>query len=176
MSLAITPETKVGELLDAYPEVEKQLVEWVPAFSKLKNPILRRTVAKVATLDQAAKVGGIGVQELVRRLRQATGQPEPEVAPFAIAGQPAQAGPPSWLDESCVRWTIDADTMLETGEHPIGKVRQCVANSKPGEIVKLTSSFRPAPLIDNFVRTGAAVYLTESEPGRYATYICARPL
>ena len=46
--MVISPKTKVGELLDAYPELESVLMEMSPAFEKLKNPILRRTVARVA--------------------------------------------------------------------------------------------------------------------------------
>ncbi len=71
MNLPITPDTKVGALLEAYPELEEHLIACAPAFAKLRNPLLRRTVAKVATLEQAARVGGIGVRDLVRRLREA---------------------------------------------------------------------------------------------------------
>ena len=53
----ISPKTKVGELLDAYPELEQLLMAMSPAFEKLKNPVLRRTVAKVATLQQISVAG-----------------------------------------------------------------------------------------------------------------------
>ena len=56
-SLQIQPSTKVAQLLDAYPELEEVLIRMAPPFRKLKNPILRRSVAKVATLKQAAIVG-----------------------------------------------------------------------------------------------------------------------
>ena len=51
--LIITPKTKVLQLIEAYPHLEDVLIEYVPAFKKLKNPILRNTVAKIATLQQA---------------------------------------------------------------------------------------------------------------------------
>jgi len=50
--LTITPETKLGELLERYPQLEQTLLDHSPAFAKLKNPLLRRTVAKVATLQR----------------------------------------------------------------------------------------------------------------------------
>ncbi|MCP4310925.1 MAG: DUF1858 domain-containing protein, partial [Bacteroidetes bacterium] len=37
-NLLITPKTRVGELLDAYPELEQVLMGLSPAFKKLKNP------------------------------------------------------------------------------------------------------------------------------------------
>lgn len=52
--LIITPKTKVLQLIETYPQLEELLIEMVPTFEKLKNPVLRRTVAKIATLQQAA--------------------------------------------------------------------------------------------------------------------------
>lgn len=48
--IEITPSTTVYAILDSYPELEEVLIGMAPAFKKLKNPILRNTVAKVATL------------------------------------------------------------------------------------------------------------------------------
>jgi hypothetical protein len=180
MSIPITPETKVGALLEAYPGIEDQMIEWVPAFSKLRNPVLRKTVTKLVTLEQAAKVGGIEVRELVRRLRAATGQDaEPAAAPapaFAILNNgSAPQSRPAWAGDGNVRFEIDADALLEQGEHPMGRIRHFLANSEPGQVVKLKSSFRPAPLIDALRRSGASVYGMEESPGRHLTYICARP-
>ncbi|MEO2194672.1 MAG: DUF1858 domain-containing protein [bacterium] len=44
-NLEITPSTKVAELLAAYPELEAVLIGMAPPFKKLKNPVLRRSVA-----------------------------------------------------------------------------------------------------------------------------------
>ena len=57
--LTITPDSKIGELLEAYPDLESTLLRLSPAFRHLKNPVLRRTVAKVASLRQVAAVGGV---------------------------------------------------------------------------------------------------------------------
>ena len=72
--LVITPQTKVHELLEAYPELEDDLIEIAPVFRKLQNPVLRRTIARVTTLQQAALVGQVSVNLLVNTLRQKTGQ------------------------------------------------------------------------------------------------------
>jgi hypothetical protein len=169
MSLPINPETKVGALLEAYPDLEETLIGCAPAFSKLRNPVLRKTVARIATLEQAARVGGVSVRDLVRTLRAAAGQSGPEIGDGPQQSEVASA--PAWLQRDRVRFSIDADAMLATGEHPLGKVRQCVASLQSGEIVELTSSFRPEPLIDSFARNGLLVYSAEMSPDRHATYI-----
>jgi len=54
--IPLTPATKVADLLESWPELEEVLIAHAPAFRRLKNPVLRRTVARVATLEQAAGV------------------------------------------------------------------------------------------------------------------------
>ena len=54
MAVDINLQTKIATLLKVYPELEERLIELVPAFDKLRNPILRRTIAKVTSLQQAA--------------------------------------------------------------------------------------------------------------------------
>lgn len=100
MSPDITPDTKVGALLERWPGLEAVLVELSPHFRALRNPLLRRTVAKVATLRQAATVGGVPLGVLIGRLRAAAG-----LAPLAVAGEDGGGpGPssarPEWATEA----------------------------------------------------------------------------
>ena len=53
--LEITSQTKVAVLLEHFPELEETLIAMAPPFKKLRNPVLRRSVAKVA----------VGVQTLL---------------------------------------------------------------------------------------------------------------
>jgi len=155
MSLPIGPETTVGAMLEEYPELEGVLVEMAPVFAKLRNPVIRRTVAKVATLEQAAKIGGVNLQAMILRLRDATGQTAPDLPIL----QPQDArDDASWLTAYRVIEEIDADAMLERGIHPIGKIREAVGVLGQGEVVVLRSSFRPQPLIETLRRSGAAVH------------------
>ena len=74
-SLEINGETKVFDLIEAYPELEEILISLAPPFKKLRNPILRRSVAKVASLKQAAKVGGLPLVPMLNTLRSKVGLP-----------------------------------------------------------------------------------------------------
>lgn len=170
MSLSIHPETRVGALLQAYPGIEEVLIAWVPAFAKLRNPILRKTVAKVATLEQVARIGGITVRDLVRRLREETGQATDPLTGGSRESQTSNLAP-AWAANAKVRETIDADAMLEGGTHPLGRVRQAAEELPIGEAVLLISSFRPAPLIDALEQAGFAVHSSETRHGRHETLI-----
>jgi hypothetical protein len=54
---------RVADVLDWFPEAEPVLLRY--GFSALKQPILRRTIARQVTLAQAATLGGVAVGELV---------------------------------------------------------------------------------------------------------------
>ncbi len=177
MPLAIHPHTKVGALLDAYPGIEDTLIERVPAFSKLRNPILRRTVAKIATLEQAAAVAGMPVRDLVLFLREQAGDTaidDPKAAellPVLNDPKPVAAATPSWVSEGKESATIDADAMLATGEHPLGAIHKQMASMEAGCYLKLTSSFLPAPLFDAMRSAGVQVHWQQAGPERYETFL-----
>jgi hypothetical protein len=153
---AITPETKVGDLLDAFPEAEEALIAIAPKFKALKNPVLRRTVAKVATLEQAARVADMPVNQLVRSLREALGQ---ETGGFDAEGDTSTGDgeAPSWIADGAKR-EFDADAMLAKGETPVGKVSASLAGLAEGEAILIRSTFQVAPLIDALRGKGHEVF------------------
>jgi uncharacterized protein (DUF2249 family) len=149
--LIITPKTKVYELLQAYPELEDVLIEIAPVFKKLKNPVLRRTIARVTTLQQAAQVGETPVHSMVNTLRQKVGQDSLEGLEASAAGHTER---PSWFNQHKIVKRLDARPIIEQGGHPLGEVLTGVSDLKPGEIFELVTPFTPAPLIERVVEQG----------------------
>ncbi len=72
--MEISPQTTVNALLHEFPQLEAVLIALNPQFKKLKNPILRQSIGRVATLQQAASVAGIPTLEFVNHLRHEVGQ------------------------------------------------------------------------------------------------------
>ncbi len=156
MSLPITPQTKVGDLLEAYPALEEILIAQSPHFAKLRNPILRRTVGKVATLQAAALTGGVEVAQLIRTLREAVGQDTADVTESAAV---VADGPrPAWIDDGRVVAVFDVDEILNGGEHPLARVSTALRGAAAGEVVRLTGSFRPEPLLEKLAADGCRAY------------------
>ncbi len=148
-SVPITPETKVAQLLDAYPELERVLIDAAPAFAKLRNPVLRRTIARVTTLARAAEIADISVRDLVSRLREAAGMEHDARDPsIHVDGAADDEGPAPWVDAARVRWTVDADSLLDAGEEPISEVMRRATSLDDNDLGLIRSSFRPAPLIE----------------------------
>ena len=65
----ISPTTSVKDLIEKYPVLVDFLIGHNPKFAVLKNPIVRATVGKVATLEKAAEMGAEDVEQLISAIR-----------------------------------------------------------------------------------------------------------
>lgn len=164
--LIITPKTKVLQVIEAYPQLEDVLIDYVPAFKKLKNPILRNTVAKIATLQQAAAVGNVKVEDLINLLRKNVGQD----LFTENAGTIYNIQQPEWFDEQRIEKELDAKTMLAAGEEPVTQVMVDLKNLKKGSIYKLIAPFLPAPLIDKATSLEIKHWLVKENEEAYIVY------
>ena len=148
---------KVSDLLDAYPQLEGTLLELSPAFSKLRNPILRRTVAKVTTLQQAAKVAGISPILLLETLRQAAGLPI-DNSNESIDIDNEQKDKPEWFGEMNITIRFDARPIIESGENPMQEIIRLSKELQNNQIMELTAPFKPVPIMDLLKSKGFEVW------------------
>jgi len=162
----ITPHLKVGELLDAYPELEDRLIAIAPEFARLRNPALRKTVARITSLEQAARVAGVGLGELINELRAAAGSGETFTGEGA-AGADAAAERLDWVDRVAVVSRHDARAEIEAGAHPLPQVMAAVAALEPGQAHILVTPFVPAPLLDKVRAQGLQVWTEPDGPNTF---------
>ena len=165
--LIITPKTRLGELLDAYPELESVLLELSPAFKKLKNPVLRKTVGKVATLQQAASLGNLPVTEIINTLRTEVGQ---QLFEGEDSGDEINYEMPVWFDPEKVSISFNASPLIDSGQNPMQEVMAHLEKTRVGEIFMITTPFVPAPIIELISKKGFKHYCTTYGEGQYSTY------
>jgi hypothetical protein len=166
MSECITPDLKVSELLRLYPQLEEPLIALSPEFKRLKNPILRRTVAKLATLRQVAKIGGVPLGTLIGTLRAAAGQGDGP----AVEEEGAAGARPAWAVGAAVTRSFDARALIEDGGHPLEQVMAGLAALEPGQVYELVTPFAPEPLKDVAARKGFPSYSAPDGPAVVRTY------
>ena len=173
LKLIITPETKIGELLGAYPTLETTLAQIAPAFKKLSNPVLRRTVARITSLRQAAKVGGVSLVEMINRLRTEVGQPPLDLPDTMM--EESSAPRPTWRDTLRVWKTLDARPLIASGQEPLSIVMRDLTDLPEDATYELVAPFLPAPLIDKAVRRGFESFSEKAEDGSTHTYFRRMP-
>ncbi len=154
-SIDINPSVTVDVLLKTYPELEGVLVGLAPPFKKLKNPILRRTIAKVATVRHIASVGGIPLNELISKLRKEVGQPEIEES---YQDQEYFSEQPNWFSLDKIARSVNEGELKDKDKMTLTIILKEAKTVKRGEIIELVTSFLPAPGIDAMKGKGYSVW------------------
>lgn len=136
---------KLFDLLAEYPDLEEKIIHIAPPFKNLKNPVLRRTVGKLATLEKVALIGNLEVNEFLNTLRREVGQEE-------IGGErpvtvTRREGEPGWIAEQPAE-TIDGTEMLSRGVHPLSHVNERMKKLEKNRFLLLLTNFKPLPLIE----------------------------
>ncbi len=76
--MELTAKTKISSLLASYPFLKDFMINLNPNFKALDNPVMMKTLGRLATLSQVAMVGGTDLKELMGRIaeeiRQKTGE------------------------------------------------------------------------------------------------------
>lgn len=168
--LIITPETKIANLLDNFPHLENVLIDFAPFYKKLKNPILRKTIAKVTTLKQAAAVADVSLELLINRLRKEVGQDIIE----NINETQYSNGTPDWFEKKKISVSLDARNTIAAGGHPLDEVITGIRQLKAGEIYELITPFLPAPLIDKIKDMGYDNWSYQEKDNLFKSYFIKR--
>lgn len=171
--MEITSRSKLFAVLQVYPDLEGIIVDIAPPFKNLRNPVLRRTVGQLATIERVAQIGNIDVDELVNTLRRAAGLPELSAgAPVAISVPAADAGDPDWIAGE-PQFVLNGTALLQEGEVPVQKVNELLPQLDGRGYILLVTDFEPSPIIDTMVKARRRVYhkTHPNDATQHLTYI-----
>lgn len=150
----------IHQVLDRYPHLLETLVPLSPAFTKLRNPVLRSVQSRLMTVAQAARIAQLEPTELVRRLNAAAGipgagEPAPARDEAAEPGAPP-APPPEAFASAPVAVTVDARPLIQRGEEPFPTIMAAAVQTPVGQVLRLLAPFEPVPLYDVLGKRGFA--------------------
>ncbi len=165
--IEIAPSVTVHALLEAYPELEDVLIGIAAPFKKLKNPILRRSVAKVATIKHISSVGGVPLDELIGKLREAVGQSQ---STDSYGDEDYFGEQPDWFSADRVSLSVNEDEVGDKDGMTLVTILREAKNVREGEIIELVTSFLPAPGIDIMKSKGYSVWTRKERDDLITSY------
>lgn len=166
--MEINSDTKIFDLLENYPEMEDYLIELAPPFKNLKNPVLRKTIGKMATLKQAADIAGIGVMHLVNTIRSKVNQTTYDPDKFSEGVPPAEIG--DWTSTEA-KLVLNGNQLLADGINPLAEMMKQSTTLNSGEFILFITDFKPIPLIEKFEAMGfQVVSADDSQKQIFKTY------
>lgn len=136
-----------------------------PQFVRLRNPGMRRVMARLVSVEQAAKICGAEPGALVRELNAALGfaaeaDGDPVEAPtgtaVAVSGAvDVQGGSHPWAPDAPIT-TVDVREDLKKGQEPFSKIMAAVAGLGDAGVLCLRATFEPVPLFAVMQKRGYA--------------------
>ena len=160
-------DTTIADLLNNYKGMKDILIGINPKFKKLNNPILRRTLAKLATVKQAAIIGGMKPEDLLNQLRVSVGQ---EPISLQLDGDVDNIDIPAWADEKAAT-ELNANELLDADKNPLAEVRKVLKGLQSGETLALVADFKPEPLIEEFEKQGLKTATIKIDDDKFITKI-----
>jgi hypothetical protein len=156
MTAPVMASDTVSDVLARSESLVDVFVRHAPHFAKLRNRAMRRIMARLVTVEQAARTANVSPERLVHDLNEALGIPDPAdvaarisetaAAPANLARHPA--------DATVVELDVRED--LRAGREPFSKIIVAVAQLRPDEVLRLRTIFEPAPLFSVLAKRGFA--------------------
>lgn len=166
---------RVSEVLARDESLVDVFVRLAPHFAKLRNRMMRRVMARLVTVEQAAQTAGIPVAELLRELNGALGlgdaaldAPDSDTRRHSTAAAPASealAHPPH-----APVVELDVRDDLRSGREPFSRIMTAVGSLRDGEVLELRTTFEPVPLLAVLAKRGFAHETGQHAPDDWAVW------
>lgn len=168
----ITKDMKIARVLNEYPETLDVFIKTSPHFSKLKNKILRKALASRVTVQQAASIAGVDLNNLLFELNKAinkeitfNNESEEEKMNQTITEKPEFLN--SIQQEKIIQ--LDVRPIIDSGKDPFLDIMNKVKSLKDDEVLLIINSFEPIPLYTVLGNKGFN-HWTEKENGVFKVY------
>jgi uncharacterized protein (DUF2249 family) len=147
---------RVSDVLARDESLVDVFIRQAPHFAKLRNRAMRKVMARLITVEQAARTANVSTERLVRELNEALGiTAESRAAASSehsnAAGTPAATHPPS---AHVVELDVRDD--LRSGHEPFSRIMSAVSTLANDDVLHLRAIFEPVPLFTVLSKRGFA--------------------
>lgn len=157
--MEINKSTKMYDLLQAYPELENYMIKLAPEYKNLKNPILRKTVLRIATLENVARIGGLDVDSLINTLTKVI---DGDFSQNPEKRESENESAPEWLSKG-IDQSFIANKIIEESKNPLAVITDAMNKIHDGGIIELITDFSPVPMMEKMSEKGYKVYTYKDE-------------
>ena len=165
----IRVQDRVSDVLARDEALVDVFVRHAAHFSKLRNRAMRKVMARLVTVEQAAQMAGIGAEDLVRELNEALGLAAPDEGVASEWRGTASAISAVHPATAPVR-ELDVREDLRAGREPFSKIMGAVGTLRTGEVLHLRAIFEPAPLFTVLGKRGFAHESVQHAPDDWSVW------
>ena len=137
--MTIDGNTNIAKLFDEHPELLKTFVSVSPHFEKLENTFLRKNMARRVSVSDAAKVGGVDLDQLLMALNAGIHFGGVHESSFSAPGSDYEAAVDYSDDFKCtetdVQDTVDVREDIAANRDPLARIMRRAKNIELGKIL-----------------------------------------
>ena len=158
----ITRDLKISKMLKQYPQTLDILIKTSSHFNKLNNPFLRKSLASRVNIEQAARVAGVPLIDLLRRLNDAIGEGsqsiQPEEDKISMNNLKMNTKNHEIPDELPAGNIIELDVrpIIDSGRDPFKDIMGKAKILGENEVLMIINNFEPVPLYSVLGKKGFA--------------------
>lgn len=167
----ITKDMKVSEVLSKYPDTLNVFIQISPHFKKLNSKVLRKALASRVTVQQAATIAGVNLNNLLFELNKSINKKinfddiNKENKVIQTVEKPEFIN--TLLKEKIIE--LDVRPIINSGKDPFLDIMNKVKSLKEDEVLLIINSFEPIPLYTVLGEKGFDHY-TEKEDEAFKVY------
>lgn len=164
--MTIVSTTKIASIIQANPRALDAIVGISSKFEKLRNPLLFKLMAKRTSIAMACKIASCNFSDFEKALR-------PLGFNFQVSEEKAIPLVQNWQVEDHYHVvSLDVRPILQYGLDPLKSIMTKVNELKKYEILEITNSFLPSPLINLFTKRGFGYRILEQSLEKVVVQFC----
>ena len=181
--MRVDSEMKVKEVLKFNEHMIDAFVWLAPAFERLRNPVMRKAMARRVSVEQAARIARVPLMEALYLLNLAAGEDEQKLtAELRLMNQDGHRHTPQdtermpgELEGLCDNdprvHFVDVLAQAETSVDPRPAIMHGLSElHETDDVLLIRHRFDPLPLRDLFKRSGFASWAKERRPNEWYIY------
>ena len=156
----IGPADRVSDVLARDEGLVDVFVRHSSHFEKLRNRTLRRVMGQLVTVEQAARVAGVGLDTLLRDLNDAlypgvsTSTPPRAGSARARESDASTVPPAAHRPPGAAEVELDLRDDMRAGREPFSRIMTAVRELVDDHVLRLRTSFEPVPLFAVLAKRG----------------------
>jgi uncharacterized protein (DUF2249 family) len=164
--MKVTRNTKISLILRENIDAIDTIASINKHFKKLKNPVLRRVLAPRVTVEDAASIGKVSVNEFLKKLEMIGFEVIYEEKTKFEAIKDDKVSDISNLKII----QLDVRPTIESGADPFKEIMQAMKKLKNCETLEVINIFEPIPLITIFKEKGYKTWTDIVNTNEYHTF------
>lgn len=151
----VAPSDRVSDVLARDEALVELFVRHSAHFEKLRNVAMRRVMARLVTVEQAARIASVPLDTLLRSINEAlhlttSGAPAASGATADLRSEVDSGSRPALLREV----ELDVREDMRSGREPFSRIMGVVATLGEDEVLRLRTIFEPVPLFGLLAKRG----------------------